>query len=173
MHIGCAGAGGAVSGLGTAAVALVMAVGLAGTLVPFLPGLALIWAAGLVFGLVAGFGTGGAVAFGVMTVLLAAGTAAHYLLPTRCGAARGAAPRALAAGAALGMVGFFVVPVVGLPLGAALGVLLAERSRTGDWAAAWDRTRGVVLGFGLGVLAELAAGLLMVLTWAAWAASAS
>jgi uncharacterized protein len=144
---------------------------LAGTLLPFVPGLALIWGAGLVFGLVGGFGAVGAVAFGVMTVLLAAGTVAHYALPTRYGAARGASRSALVAGLALGVVGFFVIPVVGLPLGAALGVLLAERQRTSDWPSAWYRTRGVILGFGLGALAELGAGVLMVVTWGVWVVS--
>jgi uncharacterized protein YqgC (DUF456 family) len=157
-----------VTGAGIGVVALVMAVGLAGTLLPFVPGLALIWAAGLVFGLVDGFGTVGALLFALMTVLLAAGTAARYVLPARCGAGRGVPTSTLLVGAAVGVIGFFVVPVVGLPLGAALGVLLAERRRTASWPSAWDRTRSVIVGFGLGALAEIAAGLAMVLAWVAW-----
>lgn len=154
---------------GVALVALVMAVGLAGTLLPIVPGLALIWAAGLVFGLVDGFGTAGSVLFAVMTVLLVAGTAAPYVLPARCGAGRGVPASTLLVAAGAGVVGFFVVPVIGLPLGAVLGVLLAERGRTRSWPAAWDRTRSVMVGFGLGALAQVGAGLAMVLAWVAWA----
>lgn len=157
-----------MSPAGVALTALVMSVGLAGTLLPFLPGLLLIWLAGLVFGIVDGFGTVGAALFALMTMLLVAGTAARYVLPARRGAGSGVPRSTLLLAAAAGVVGFFVVPVVGLPLGAALGVLLAERGRTRSWAAAWDRTRSVVVGFGLGALAEIGAGLAMVLAWAGW-----
>lgn len=157
-----------MSALGLAAVAVAMAVGLAGTLLPFLPGLVLIWAAGLVYGLSAGFGTAGVVAFVVMSVLLVVGTAAQFVLPSWRGAARGAPASVLLAGAGLGVVGFFVVPVIGLPLGAVLGVLLAEYNRTQDWPRAWALTKQVVVGYGIGVLVEFGSGVLMILAWVAW-----
>nr|MBA2624784.1 DUF456 domain-containing protein [Acidimicrobiia bacterium] len=71
-------------------------------------------------------------------------------------------------GLALAVVGFFVVPVIGLPLGGALGVYLGERLRTGDGRAAWRATRATLAGFGLAALAQLGAALAMVLTWVAW-----
>jgi uncharacterized protein YqgC (DUF456 family) len=157
-----------MSALGIAAVGLVMAVGLVGSVLPFVPGLVLVWGAGLVYGFVAGFGTVGGVAFAVMTVLLLAGTLAQVVLPTRRGAARGASRGVLLAGALGGVVGFFVVPVLGLPLGAVAGVLVAEHQRSGDWARAWDLTKSVLVGFGLGALAEFAAGLAMIIAWVVW-----
>nr|MBA3303365.1 DUF456 domain-containing protein [Acidimicrobiia bacterium] len=86
----------------------------------------------------------------------------------RSGAASGASRGAMVAGAALGIVGFFAVPVVGLPLGAVAGVLLAERARTGAWGPAWVATRGVLVGFGLGALAQLGAAAAMIACWAVW-----
>jgi uncharacterized protein len=154
--------------VGIALVALAMAVGLVGTLLPLLPGLALIWAAALAYGLATGFGTVGTVALSLITVLLAASLVAKVVLPQRGARAGGAPPSTLLVGAALGVVGFFAIPVVGLPLGAVLGVLLVERARTGDWRRARRSTRGVVVGFGIGALVELGAGIVMILTWVVW-----
>jgi uncharacterized protein YqgC (DUF456 family) len=74
----------------------------------------------------------------------------------------------LVAGAAGGLVGFFLIPVVGLVIGAILGVLIAEYNRTNEWTVAWVTTRAVVLGFGLGVAAQLLAGIVMIAIWVAW-----
>jgi uncharacterized protein len=150
-----------------------MAIGLIGTVVPVLPGLLLIWATGLVYGLLAGFGGVGIAAFAVMTMLLGVGMAMSYVIPKRAGE-RGGAPKAsLRLGIVGAVVGFFVIPVVGLPIGGALGVLLGEYSRLQDWSAAWATTRKVLGGFGLAVLAEFTAGVFMVATWAAWVAFGS
>ena len=154
--------------IGVAAVALVMAIGLAGTIVPFVPGTSMIWAAALVYGLVAGFAPAGWIAFSAITVLLVTGTALKIVLPHRRGKAGGAPTRTLVIGALSGIVGFFVIPVVGLPLGAVAGVLVAEYTRTRSWPRAWRSTKGVIVGIGLAALAELGVGIGMVLCWAAW-----
>nr|MBA3289934.1 DUF456 domain-containing protein [Actinomycetota bacterium] len=49
-------------------VAVAMAAGLVGTLLPLLPGLPIIWVAALVYGLLTEFGTAGWVAFALITV---------------------------------------------------------------------------------------------------------
>ena len=149
-------------------VGLLMAVGLIGTLLPLLPGLPIIWAAALVYGLVEDFGRVGGIAFGLITVLAVAGITAGFVLPHRRVAAKGAPASTVAAGVVLGIVGFFVIPVVGLVLGAVGGVFLAERARTGDWDTAWTTTKDLLVGFGIGVAVEFAAGLAMILCWAAW-----
>jgi uncharacterized protein YqgC (DUF456 family) len=151
-----------------ALIALAMAVGLIGTLLPLLPGLPIIWAAALVFGLAEGFDRTGAVAFTLITLVGVAGVSAGLILPHRRVAARGAPASTVAAGVVLGIVGFFAIPVVGLVLGAVGGVLLAERARTGDWDVAWNTTKDLLVGFGIGVAVEFAAGLAMILCWVAW-----
>lgn len=157
-----------MSGSGIALTALVMAIGLAGTIVPFWPGLVLIWGAALVFGLVDGFGATGVVALAVITVLLVVGTAAQFVMAHRSGAAGGAARSTLVLAGLAGIIGFFVVPVIGFFVAAVLAVLLLEQRRLGSWDAAWRVTWAVIRGFGIGVLVELGCGTLMVLTWVGW-----
>jgi uncharacterized protein YqgC (DUF456 family) len=154
-----------------AVAAVVMAVGLVGTIVPLVPGLPLIWLAALGYGLAGDFGPSGAVAMAAITFLLVLGVAAKYLLASRGATSSGAPRSTILAGALLGFAGFFVVPVIGFILGAVLGVLLAERRRLNDWARGWESTKGVLVGFGIGVVLEVLAGLLMILTWALWALS--
>jgi uncharacterized protein len=151
-----------------ASIGLMMAVGLIGTLLPLLPGLPIIWAAALIYGLLEDFSGAGAVAFTLITVLAVAGIVAGFVLPHRRVAAKGAPASTVAAGVVLGIVGFFVIPVVGLVLGAVGGVLIAERARTGDWDTAWTTTKDLLVGFGIGVAVEFATGLAMILCWVAW-----
>lgn len=150
------------------AVAVVMGIGLLGTLVPLLPGLPLIWAGAVVFGLSQGWGVVGGVAMVVITLLGLAGLAGKVVVPHRRVAARGVPRSSLIVAGLFGLVGFFVVPVVGLPLGAAAGLTLAERRRSADWSSAWGSARAAIVGFGLGTLLELAAGMAMIAVWLGW-----
>ena len=147
-------------------VALAMAVGLVGVVVPLLPGLALVWAAGLVWAIAEGEGATRWVVLGVMTVLLVAATIVKYALPARSAAAKGAPLSTLFFGALGAIVGFFVIPIVGLFVGGIAGIYLAEWVRLGDGRRAWAATRAALIAIGIGVLIELAAGIAMVLTWA-------
>lgn len=145
-------------------VALAIAVGLAGVLVPVLPGPLLIGAAILLWGV----GTGGAVAWTVVVVavaLLVAGVVVKYLVPGRRLEQAGVPRTTMLAGAALGVVGFFVVPVVGLLLGFVLGVYLVEWHRVGH-AGAWPATLHALRAVGLGMVIELTFGVLAAATWA-------
>jgi len=152
-----------VSGGGELLVGLAMLVGLVGTVLPFLPGLPIIWGAGLVW-VLSSDGSARWLVLAVLTVLLVAGTVAHYALPAR--SLGGRAPRSTLLLGALGaIVGMFVVPVVGFPLGGVVGVFLAESRRTGSGREAWESTRRVLVAFGIGMLVEVGAGVLMVLTW--------
>ena len=145
-------------------VLLVMLVGLVGVLVPVLPGLLLVWAAGVGWAWVGG-GTARWSVVGVLTVLLVVGTVVKYALPARSATGTCAPRRTLVAGAVGALVGFFVIPVVGVVVGGVGAVYLAERSRLGAHAPAWRSTRAVLVGIGLGILVELATGVLMVGTW--------
>ena len=106
-------------------VALAIAVGVVGVVVPVLPGSLLVLGAILVWALDLGTGTAWAV-FAVAALFLALGAVVKYAVPgagsRRSGSRR---PRSLLGGV-LGVVGFFVIPVVGLVIGFVLGVYLSE-----------------------------------------------
>lgn len=156
---------GAVSTEGLILVAIVMAVGMVGVVVPLLPGLVLVWAAGLVWAIAEGEGVGRWVALGIMTAFLGAATVVKYALPARSAAARGAPLSTLLFGALGAVIGFFVIPIVGLAVGGVAGIYLAELVRLGDARRAWDATRAALVAIGIGVLVELVAGIAMILTW--------
>ena len=149
-------------------IALLMAIGLTGVLLPFLPGVPIIWGAALLYGLLTDFGGVGATAMVAITILAVIGLAASIVLPDRAGVASGASRSTRLFAGALGVVGFFVIPVVGFPLGACAGVLIAQYQHTADWQAARESTIAVLKGFGAGVIAELGAALAMVLVWVSW-----
>jgi uncharacterized protein len=148
-------------------VGLAVIVGVIGVVVPVLPGTLLILGAVLVWALQDGSGTAWTV-FAVVTVLLATGAIVKYAVPGRRLQSAGVPNRTLFAGAALGLVGFFVIPVIGLVIGFVAGVYLAELQRVGR-EAAWPSTRHALLAAGLSILIELAAALLAAVTWFAGA----
>lgn len=144
-------------------------VGIVGAVVPVLPGSILVGGAILVWALVEGGATAWVTAVLACSVLVV-GHVLTILIPGRRMSAAGIPTRTLVAGGILGIVGFFVVPVVGLPLGFVLGVYLAERVRLPDHAAAWPSTVEAMKGTGLSVLIGLAATVLATSIWAGVAA---
>lgn len=145
-------------------VALAIAVGIAGIVVPVLPGTVLVLGAILVWAVQVGTSTSWIV-FAVATVLLAGGTVVKYLVPGRRLKSSGVPNRTLLVGALVGFIGFFVVPVVGLFIGFVLGVYVAERSRVGA-ALAWPSTKEALRAVGVSILIELVAALLAAVAWA-------
>lgn len=145
-------------------VGLVIVVGLVGVVVPVLPGLVLILGAVLVWSLERQDAIGWAV-LAVVAVAFAVGQVVKYLLPGRRLRDAGVPSSTMLAAVGLGIVGFFVIPVVGVFVGFVLGVYLAERMRLGSHAAAWPSTTQALRAAGWSVLIELATGLLMAVTW--------
>jgi uncharacterized protein YqgC (DUF456 family) len=145
-------------------VAVAVAVGLAGVVVPFLPGSALVGAAILAWAVSTGGGTAWLV-LAVALALLVAGTAVKYLVPGRRLGAAGVPSRSIVAGGILAVAGFFLLPVVGLVAGFLLGVFLAEWHRLGDPAGARRSTWQAVRAVGLGILVELGFGLAAAAVW--------
>lgn len=144
-------------------VALAIAIGLLGILVPVLPGFLLILGAIWVWA----FSVGGVTAWtvtGVATAFLLVGAVVKYTVPGRHLKDAGVPTSTQWAGVALGLVGFFVIPVVGLFVGFVLGIYLAELRRLGH-PEAWPSTKHALRAAGLSVLIELAAGLLAAWAW--------
>ncbi|WP_326700706.1 DUF456 domain-containing protein [Streptomyces sp. NBC_01754] len=146
------------------AVAAVMLLGLAGVLVPGVPGQAIVWAAVLWWALTDTTPAAWAVLIGT-TCLMLLSQAVRSLLPARR-PRKAAAPRGtlMIAGAA-GIIGFFVVPVIGCALGYVGAVYGAERLRLGGHGAGRASVRSVMRSKGYSVLVELYSCLLPVGAW--------
>ncbi|MDQ1182831.1 DUF456 domain-containing protein [Rhodococcus sp. SORGH_AS_0301] len=145
-------------------VGLVVLIGLIGIVVPVLPGVVLIFAAIGVWAFVVGTASAWTV-FGIATALLVASGVVKYLWPGRRLKTAGVPTRSIVAGGVVGIVGFFVVPVVGLFLGFPLGVYLAELPRARTSGSAWQSTVHATKAVGLSILVELFGGLLAAGVW--------
>lgn len=154
-----------MSTLGIVLVALAIAVGLAGIVIPILPGGLLVVGAITVWAIVQG-GTVAWVTLGVAWVMFLTAAVIKYLWPVRRMRAAEVSTWSLVAGGVLGVIGFFVVPVLGLLLGFILGVYLAELSKRRDQRRAWASTVHAVKGVALSVGVELTGALLATLAWA-------
>ena len=151
---------------GVILVALAIAVGLVGIVVPILPGALLVFAAIAVWAVVEHTVVSW-VTLGVVTALLAAATLIKYLWPARRMRDADVGTRSLVAGGVLGIIGFFVIPVVGLVIGFVLGVYLAELATRRDQRVAWTSTVHALKGVALSVGVELAGALLATAAWVA------
>jgi uncharacterized protein YqgC (DUF456 family) len=152
------------SGSITVISGLVILVGVLGVLIPVLPGLILCWLGVLLWALLGDAGAGRWVVLVVATAIAVGGTVLKYLWPGRRLKSTGVPTSTLVAGGVLGLIGFFVVPVIGLVLGFVLGVWLAERVRLGD-GRAWSSTKQALAAVGLSMLVEFGAALAVALVW--------
>ncbi|MGX9789065.1 DUF456 domain-containing protein [Mycobacterium sp. MMS18-G62] len=149
---------------GIVLVAVAIAVGLVGVVVPLLPGTLLVLAAIAVWAVVENNVTAW-ITLGVVTALLGSTTLVKYLWPARRMRAAEVGTWSLVAGGLLGIIGFFVIPVLGLVIGFVLGIYLAELSRRRDQRVAWTSTVHALKGVALSVGVELAGGLMATVVW--------
>ena len=150
---------------GIVLVALTIAVGIIGIIVPLLPGILLVYAAILVWAVLE-HNVASWVTLGVVTVLIGATMLIKYMWPMKRMRAADVGTTTLLAGAVLGIIGFFVIPVVGLLIGFVLGVYLAELADRRDQRVAWTSTKHALKGVALSVGVELAGALLATVAWA-------
>ncbi len=148
----------------TIVTGLLMVVGLVGIVVPVVPGLLLTVGATLLWAY-AHPAPGAWVVFWIALVLYAAGVVTQYLLPGRKMRREGVGTSTMLLAVVLGIIGFFVIPVVGAIVGFVLGIFLVELTRCQDRAAAWTSTRAALLAVLHSMGIELLAGLAILVTW--------
>jgi uncharacterized protein len=146
---------------------IAIVVGILGVIVPILPGLLLCWIGVLAWAIFSDGGFGKWVVLGIVTIVALVGTAAKYAFPGQRLKQSGVPNLSLFIGGILGIVGFFVIPLVGLPLGFVFGIFLAEWLRMRQSGPAWRSTRQALKAVGLSMLIELAAAMVIVVTWVA------
>lgn len=149
---------------GVLLVALAIAVGLAGIIVPILPGVLLVIGAIGVWAFVVNTATSWVV-FGIAAALIVVTTIIKYTWPVRRMREAQVRTSVLVIGGITGIVGFFVIPVIGLFIGFVLGVYAAEFARRRDPTLAWTSTKHALKGVALSVGVELAGALLATAVW--------
>jgi uncharacterized protein YqgC (DUF456 family) len=141
---------------------LLVVVGLFGIVVPVLPGTILVALGIGVWAAAEGSGAGW-VFFAVALAILITGLVVKYVVPGR--RLKAAVPtRTLLVGGFGAVVGFFVIPVVGVLVGFPIGVYVAERIRVGP-AAAGPSTREALKAVATSILIELAAAVAATAVW--------
>jgi uncharacterized protein YqgC (DUF456 family) len=144
--------------------ALIMAVGLFGVVVQVLPGTLLVLAGILLWATESRTGVAWAV-LAIAVVAIALAWVGKYLLAGR-GLKKAAVPnRSLVVGGVAGVIGFFVIPVIGLPLLFILGIYVAEQLRLRDRGRAWVSTKAAIRATGITILVELAGAMVAVGAW--------
>jgi uncharacterized protein len=145
-------------------VAVAILIGLVGIVVPVLPGALLVWAAVVVWALEQQTTPAWVVA-AIASVAITVAQVVKYLLPHRRLRAAGVPQFSIVAGGLLGIVGFFVIPVVGLLVGFVLGIYAAEHRRLRTSRDARDSTIIAMRAVGLSIVIELAGALLAAGVW--------
>jgi uncharacterized protein YqgC (DUF456 family) len=149
---------------GLVLIGVLILVGLLGILVPAVPGALLVVVAILIWASEQAT-TAGWIVFGIAAAAVAVTQVAKYTVPGRRMVTAGVPRSSMLFGAALAIVGFFIVPVIGLFLGFALGVFAAERHRLGDRHSAAAATRSALRAVSLSVVIELGGALTAAAAW--------
>ncbi|MFE7318415.1 DUF456 domain-containing protein [Streptomyces sp. NPDC057555] len=145
-------------------VGIVMLLGVLGVLVPGIPGPLVVWAGLLWWATTERSSLAWTVLMAGTGVLLL-NQVLTWLLPPRNPREAGAPYRTLVLAGLAAIAGFFLLPVIGCPLGAVGGLYALERVRLGSHGGAWASTRTVLRAVGLSVLVELFACLLVLGAW--------
>ncbi len=145
-------------------VGLAILIGLVGIVIPVLPGSILIGLAVLLWAVLTGTQAAWLV-FAICAVLLAAGATITWIITARHTRAAGVPQRSLVVAGLTGIIGFFVVPVIGLLLFFPAGLFLAEYFRLQDRTLAWRSTLVALKATGLGILSELGLALVASAVW--------
>lgn len=145
-------------------VAAAILVGCLGIILPVLPGSILIGIAVLVWAIVIG-GPMAWIIFAIVAVFVAGGMSSSLVLTGRKLKTMEVPNTSVLLGGLLGIVGFFVIPVVGLPIGFVVGLFLAEYLRLHEAKLAWDSSWESIKAIGLGTAIEFMLALLAAITF--------
>ncbi len=148
--------------------AILVLVGLAGTILPALPGLPLMFVGMLLAAWADGFARVGAGALVLLAIIMLLALAAD-VLTSIYGAKRAGASKHALWGAALGTFAGFFFGLPGLVLGPFVGAVAGQKIQGGDWRSASRIGVATWLGLAVGTVIKLALAMLMILVFAvAW-----
>ncbi len=150
-----------------AVVLTIMIVGM--IVVPILPGLVIIWVAALGYGLIHSFGVLGWIMFGLITVLMLAGSILDNVLMGASAHQKGAPWWVILLARVAAIAANFFLPIIGGILGGLLALFLIEWLRLKDWHKALASMKGMLIGWGWAFVFRFIIGLVMIGLWLIWA----
>lgn len=146
-------------------VGIAILVGLIGIVIQVLPGNILVGSAILVWAILTG-GPGAWVVFGIAAAAIVAAEVGQWILAGKHMRRAEVPWTTLALAGIAGIVGFFVIPVVGLFLFFAGAIFLVELARRKDRRAAWEATKAALQATLITIGVQLLGGLFAAGTWA-------
>ncbi len=157
-----------------AVIFTVMVVGLFSLLTNLVPGLVIIWAGALVYGIYEvinqTYTAGGIVLFIAITALMAFGSVVDNILMGATAKGAGASWLAIGISMVAGILGSFIpflFPFGGL-ICALLALFVVEVIRLKNWKQALNSTKSMAMGCGFSMLARFGIGILMILFYLVW-----
>jgi uncharacterized protein YqgC (DUF456 family) len=136
---------------------------------PILPGLVIIWAAALGYGVLGHFGSPASIiVMVVITLLMLAGSLIDNIFMGASARKTGASWVSVTVSLLAGVAGSFIWPPLGGILFSLVGLFAAEFLRLHNWRKALSSTRSMAIGCGWAVAARFIGGLVMIglyLTW--------
>ena len=149
----------------TVLAGLAYIVGLTGIVVPVLPGTITIAIATLVWAIVIG-GWPAWIVVAIVLVLSAIGMTTSYVLTGRKLHAAEVPMWPIYVGIAAGIVGFFVIPLLGLLIGFVLGLCISEAVRQKDLSKGLGSAWIAVKALGVGIMIEFSLAMLSTIVFA-------
>ena len=145
-----------------------MLAGLLGLLVPFFPGVTVIWALCLLYGITYGFGGVGIWLFVLITLLALFGWFADNVLMSAKARASGAHWLSILTAFVVGFIASLLITPVGGIIAALAGIFLVEYAYERDAEAALRTMQSFFVGLGWAFVTRFVAGALMILVWVVW-----
>lgn len=141
---------------------LIMAFGVAGAIMPFVPGPPLVWLGALFYGWSTdwqGIGVPGLI---LLLVIALVGSTSDWWLSTLLLKRSGGSLWGTVGAFVGGIVGLFLIPGPGIILGSLIGVVAVEWMRQRDLRQIFRVGRGFLLGWLLSTIVEVVASLVMI-----------
>ncbi len=147
---------------------VIMLIGVVGAFLPIIPDVAIIWLAGLGYGLIHGFDWIGVVALVFMAVVAIVAELSETWMTGLGARATGASLLGILVGLGLMLVGTLLTsPIAGI-LAGLLGMIFVEYRRHRNWKKAVASATGAAAGCGLSYVVKGGLSLLMIAMWGVW-----
>ena len=154
-----------LSSISIGLTAVILFIGLIGTIIPIFPGVLMIWITVFGYGYLTNFetlSTGGLIWISLITLIT--GTADLWI-PYLGAKTGGASKEGLLYGAGGAILGTFLLPLLGTIIGYVAGIFYGEYRKHGDWEAAKKAGIGGVAGWGIATAVQFIGGILICLSF--------